>query len=641
MTTPKRPAKSTRTPRARKTTAKPLDADRIEDAELAETPPQAPAETPDVTLPGESPAAGAGAAPDRLPAAEESIAGEDSLAGAGPESADPAGTDTPAGNADGMTASDTLPGDPLPEDDGLSGTDDTLPGDAAPKVDLPQDAAIAGGAGADGVPLSATADATADVADPARGDVTGTEGDAAADLSRDEDAPVPEDERYESATDAATAAAAATAAMATTPWGGAPADITARSTADPASPAYVPPAAERAPGRAAEEDYHEEGGSVAGRILFWLFLLVLGAALILWAGPKIAPSLPSGLAPVAEWLTPGQRAARMELEELEARIDARLAELDTGLTPETVDARIAAAVEESEGLAAQNLTALGDEVNALSDQVAASDSAPIEERLSRMETRVEGLIAELSALRSDLTGLAAGEGGITGQNAQEIDAFSAALAGVQAELDTLAARTGAQDQRIDEVAATAERQLRTAREEIAAAEAAAEAEVARASEQADMVSLANALDTGAPFVEPLAGLAEQTEIPEPLPRLAETGIATQAELEASFPDLAHQAIRADLSPDEGEGLLSGATSFLRARTAGRSLVEREGTDADAVLSRVEARLRRGDLGAALDEAEQLSDRASERMTDWVADLRARHDALTAYRTLAERLDAGN
>lgn len=441
--------------------------------------------------------------------------------------------------------------------------------------------------------------------------------------------------------DADSAIPGATAAAATTPWGGAPADVNARSTSDPASPSYVAPDASSSDGISSDDEYHEDTGSVAGRVLFWLFLLVAGAVLILWAGPKVAPNLPSGLAPVAEWLTPGQRAAQMQVEEMEARLNARIDTLDTGLTPEGVEERIDAAMVESEQRSAESITALSAQVNDLSDQVAAADSAAIEERLAQVETRLEGITAEMSSLRSDLTGLAAGEGGITGQNAAQIDAFTAALEGLQAELDSISARNGALDQRIDEVAATAERQLATAREEVAAAQAEAEAQVAVASEQAAMTELANALDTGEPFEEPLADLAEQVEIPAPLPELAPTGVPTQVALETSFPEVARQAIRAEIAPGEDDNILSSASAFLRSRVAGRSLVEREGDDADAILSRVEARLRRGNLEAALTEAEQLSGAPAETLSSWTADLRARHDALSAYRTLAERLDADN
>ena len=642
MSTPKRPSsrtpKSTRTTRTRTTRAKKTSAaDGVEDAELVETPAKAPSDAPAIDLPeGDDTVPGVAETDlerrddDTLPQPTESPEPEGTKAEPAPAdtSADPAGDEAMTG-APATTTAHT-PGDTTAAD--------TLPGDDADRFDLAEDASLTASddPAGDGAAIAAvTASATTD--DTVAGEIT-----ADARAGTTDDADIVDDGRAERDTVSAVEATPPPV----TPWGGAPADISARSTADPASPAYVPPPRSETveaapPPPRTDEDYVEEGGSVAGRILFWLFLLFAGAGLILWAGPKIAPNLPSGLAPVAEWLTPGQRAARMELAALEERLEARIAELDTGLTPGGVTEQIDAAILESEGRMSNSVTVLAEDVNALSDQVAASDSTPIEERLATVETRIEGLVAELSSLRSDLTGLATGDGGITGQNAQEIDAFTAALAGVQAELDTLAARNGAMDQRIDEVAATAERQLRTAREEIEAAEAAAEAEVARASEQADMIALQNALETGAAFAEPLAGLAEQVEIPDPLPALATTGVPTQAELEQSFPDLAHEAIRAELAPSEGDGFLAGATSFLRARTAGRSLVEREGEDADAVLSRVEARLRRGDLDAAVAEAEQLSDTASARMRDWIGDLTARADALTAYRTLADRLDTAN
>ena len=63
------------------------------------------------------------------------------------------------------------------------------------------------------------------------------------------------------------------------------------------------PAPEADDGQEAHEE--EAGPSFAGRALTFLLLLLAGAALGIWGAPKLAPLLPSGLAPVANWLTPG------------------------------------------------------------------------------------------------------------------------------------------------------------------------------------------------------------------------------------------------------------------------------------------------------------------------------------------------
>ena len=111
------------------------------------------------------------------------------------------------------------------EDAELVETPDTPPAKTDPQVipdddnsdDEVQDGVLVGGA--DTVP----------------GDTVSGDGDAD-DVSPDDDTgETPQDDADYSAIPGATAAAA------TTPWGGAPADVNARSTSDPASPSYVAP----------------------------------------------------------------------------------------------------------------------------------------------------------------------------------------------------------------------------------------------------------------------------------------------------------------------------------------------------------------------------------------------------------------
>ena len=71
------------------------------------------------------------------------------------------------------------------------------------------------------------------------------------------------------------------------------------------------------PSRSRTSPRRRPAASLASKVLVGLVLLLLGAGLALWGAPKLAPHLPSGMAGVADWLTPGVRDA-------EARIaDAR------------------------------------------------------------------------------------------------------------------------------------------------------------------------------------------------------------------------------------------------------------------------------------------------------------------------------
>jgi len=73
------------------------------------------------------------------------------------------------------------------------------------------------------------------------------------------------------------------------------------------------------------------------------------------------------------------------------------------------------------------------------------------------------------------------------------------------------------------------------------------------------------------------------------------------------------------------------------QTGVRSLEPREGNDPDAVLSRAEAAVRAGDLGAALDEITALPDPGQAALADWAATAQTRADALGAMADVADML----
>jgi hypothetical protein len=116
-------------------------------------------------------------------------------------------------------------------------------------------------------------------------------------------------------------------------------------------------------------------------------------------------------------------------------------------------------------------------------------------------------------------------------------------------------------------------------------------------------------------------------------------VATLADLQASFPDLARDALAVarDESARSGEAT-DGATSFLRNMLGARSLEPREGSDPDAVLSRAEAAVRENRLRDALAEIETLPDVAKGTFADWVARTEQRLAAIEAAQGLSEELN---
>lgn len=174
-------------------------------------------------------------------------------------------------------------------------------------------------------------------------------------------------------------------------------------------------------------------------------------------------------------------------------------------------------------------------------------------------------------------------------------------------------------------------------------EAAFEADDARALAELEMQArralafsaLAAKARTGAPYEKELkVFLAERQE--RPLPALiadrAVAGAPTAAALLASFDLYQRKALAAGRREEAvGSGARIGASfvSFFNLRPAGAI----RGKDAAAILSRVEAQLRAGDLEAALVEAGALRPEAAGALAPWTreADARAALDAALAER----------
>ena len=357
----------------------------------------------------------------------------------------------------------------------------------------------------------------------------------------------------------------------------------------------------------------EHTTSLPAQVLKVLFLVALGCGIGLWGAPKLAPLLPAGMAPVAEFLMPGQSVAKAEVIALRAEIKAKIAELEarptSNLTQENIDQAIAA-------YDASNAKVLG----ALKDQVSATDGQAIESRLASVEIRLTGATAELAALGERLSLQVTDSGAALSEEAvAKLSGYQAVIDGLKAQLDGLAAKQGMLDQRIDEVSSASARRV-----EEASAKAASSATTKLVSD------INSALDSGASFQAALDGLAKiaQIEPPQELTDIAAGGTASWANLRGQFSEVAHTALRADTQANASNGVVGKFGAFLRTQVGTRSLQRREGNDANAILSRVEDELIRGNLSKALEESEKLGDAPKEAMKDWLAAL----DRLSAAQT---------
>lgn len=293
-------------------------------------------------------------------------------------------------------------------------------------------------------------------------------------------------------------------------------------------------------------------------------------------------------------------------------------------------------VPEPAGLATQ-IAALDKRLTAADDRLAglsspARDQA-LTDRLDGFETRlaeVSTASAELADLRNELASLRnTQESPPDSGDAAAVAALQSELAALRAQIAELPAGEGFARQLQDlQAAVAAERAATEAR--AAALQAEAEAGARAALARAAVLRAQAALDSGGAIGPALADLtAAGLEVPASLTAHA-AGVSTLLALQTGFPDAARAALAATADlPQDQETLTGRFGAFLKSQTGMRSLTPREGDDPDAILSRAEAALARGDLPASLAQLDTLPDAGRAAIADWRTAAEARIQALAA------------
>ena len=198
-------------------------------------------------------------------------------------------------------------------------------------------------------------------------------------------------------------------------------------------------------------------------------------------------------------------------------------------------------------------------------------------------------------------------------------------------LEKLAADAEAATDRITAAARQAEARLAEAENRAAQLTAAADEAARRARAAAAVTAIGEAMQTGSPTAPALEQLQEAGVQP---PAALAAEVPALDTLIAEFPAAARAALRADLAAGTASGQGSLLGNFLRAQTGARSVAPRDGTDADAVLSRAGDALQRGDVARALRELDALPDAARPAMERWTEKARTYADAQAALNSLS-------
>ncbi len=248
------------------------------------------------------------------------------------------------------------------------------------------------------------------------------------------------------------------------------------------------------------------------------------------------------------------------------------------------------------------LAALKNEVEGLRSAVSQGpDTKKIEERLTALEGAASQPTpaidtAALDQVREQLTGLQS--------TLETLRSSGEATTGRLSELET------SLDGRIAEI----EKKIEEPRDDV---------EVARA---IAVAGLKAAVDRGGTFLtelDTLAGVAPDDPIIGSLRDYARTGVPSRAELVRQFQDVASAILSAVNQPDPNQGLaerlLSSALSVVKVRPVGNV----EGDTPEAIVARMEDKLRNGDLQGASLEWDTLPETGKAASADFAKALKSR------------------
>lgn len=336
------------------------------------------------------------------------------------------------------------------------------------------------------------------------------------------------------------------------------------------------------------EPTRSNGGLVFGMILGAVIAAGAGVGVVRFAPQMLGQS--SAVSTVA-----ADPAAAQALADLQAQVAALSARLD--------------------GLPAADAT-LPDRVSKL-EQMSPPDTAALQAGLDDLSARIDALPTPSVAASPAV--------------AAPSPELTAELQALRDQMAALQTGTAASDKAVA-LASEAEQRLTEARDAAAALTAATQAATAATLRQAALGRIGAALEAGVPYATALADLGG--EVPPVLADHAATGLPALTALQAAFPDAARRGLEAAITADMGASWTERVTNFLRTQTGARSLTPREGNDPDAILSRAEAALAKGDVAAALAEVATLPDPAKAAMADWSAQADLRQQAVQALTALA-------
>jgi hypothetical protein len=326
-----------------------------------------------------------------------------------------------------------------------------------------------------------------------------------------------------------------------------------------------------------------------------IFSLICGGIITLSFSTKISALLPSGMAPLARFLSPSEALAIERIQIYKLETDNRLNKIENIKHP-NVDLKVKELRDE-----------INNDIYQISKELSEIDNSKIENRLSDLEKKITNTLTLVDELVFN-----ASKNVIINDNPLNKN-YDLIIKKLRSEITFL---SNQQNFLIEQFNTLKTANLNTPNN--------------NSKDLNDFDKIKEALNFGGPYKLALEEISKkEIQIPKALLDNSE-GVVTMNYLKTNFPTVAHASLKASLKQSDESGLGGKLLGFLKSQVTVRSLDAQEGNSVNAILSRMQVALNNDDLSEVIRQSSDLDKTAKSEIKDWLLLAVKRQETVDAF-----------
>ena len=326
-----------------------------------------------------------------------------------------------------------------------------------------------------------------------------------------------------------------------------------------------------------------------------IFSLICGGIITLSFSTKISALLPSGMAPLARFLSPSEALAIERIQIYKLETDNRLNKIENIKHP-NVDLKIKELRDE-----------ISNDIAQISKELTEIDNSKIENRLNELEKKITNTLTLVDELVFNSSKNVIINDSPLNKN------YDLIIKKLRSEITFL---SNQQNLLIEQFNTLKNANLNTPNND--------------SKDLNDFDKIKEALNFGGPYKLALEEISKkEIQIPKALLDNSE-GVVTMNYLKTNFPTVAHASLKASLKQTDESGLGGKLLGFLKSQVTVRSLDAQEGNSINAILSRMQVALNNDDLSEAIRQSSDLNGAAKSEIKDWLSLAVKRQETVDAF-----------